>query len=106
MESTGRATAAYTPSPRWDLRTEYLNIGKTGRRPMGMAFGSPGSNLREILEPIDQTMQDLKFTEGYSSPTFQILGTYDFSLFHNGFTSVTSDNPLLTVDAATTGSSR
>ncbi len=101
-----RATAAYTPSTKWDLRTEYTNIDKTGRRPMGMAFGSPGNNLREILEPIDQTMQDLKFTDGYSSPTFQIIGSYDLSLFHNGFTSVTSDNPVLIADAATTGSSR
>jgi MtrB/PioB family decaheme-associated outer membrane protein len=101
-----KATASYTPSPKWDLRTELTGIGKSGARPMGMAFGSPGSNLREILEPIDQMMHDLKFTEGYASPRFQVLGTYDFSTFYNGFKSVTSDNPLITVDQATTGSSR
>jgi len=101
-----KATAAYTPSPKWDLRTEYTGIGKSGRRPMGMAMGSPGNNLREILEPIDQMMQDLKFTEGYATRRFQVFGTYDFSTFYNGFKSVTSDNPLLTADQATTGSSR
>jgi MtrB/PioB family decaheme-associated outer membrane protein len=101
-----KATASYTPSPKWDLRTEFTGIGKSGARPMGMAFGSPGNNLREILEPIDQMMHDLKFTEGYASPRFQVVGTYDFSTFYNGFKSVTSDNPLITVDQATTGSSR
>jgi len=106
MWNVVKGAAAYTPSTKWDLRTEYTNFQKTGRRPMGMAFGSPGSNLREILEPIDQTMQNLRFSEGYSNPKVQLLGTYDLSLFHNSFTSVTSDNPLLAVDAATTGSSR
>ena len=101
-----KAAASYTPSPKWDLRAEYTEIGKTGRRPMGMAMGGPGNNFREILEPIDQTMRDVKLTEGYSSPRFQVMGTYDFSLFRNSFTSVTSDNPLITVDQATTGSSR
>jgi len=101
-----KAAASYTPSPKWDLRTEFTSIEKSGSRPMGMAMGGPGNNLREILEPIDQTMQDLKFTEGYSSPRFQVVGTYDLSAFYNSFTSVTSDNPLLTVDQATAGSSR
>lgn len=101
-----KTAAAFTPSSKWDLRGEYTNIVKMGDRPMGMAFGSPGNNLREILEPIDQMMQSLRFTEGYSSPRFQVLGTYDLSTFSNLFTSVTSDNPLITVDQATTGSSR
>ena len=106
MWSTARAAGAYTPSPKWDLRAEYTNIGKTGRRPMGMAFGSPGNNLREIGEPIDQTMHDVKLTESYASPRFQIVGMYDLSLFRNRYTSATSDNPLIAVDQATTGSSR
>jgi MtrB/PioB family decaheme-associated outer membrane protein len=101
-----KGAASYTPSSKWDLRAEYTEIGKTGRRPMGMAMGGPGNNFREILEPIDQTMRDVKLTEGYSSQRFQVIGTYDLSLFRNSFTSVTSDNPLLTTDQATTGSSR
>ena len=101
-----KVAAAFTPSPHWDLRTEYTGIEKSGTRPMGMAMGSPGNNLREILEPIDQTMQDLKFTEAYSNQRFQVTGSYDYSAFINTFASVTSDNPLLTTDQATTGSSR
>jgi MtrB/PioB family decaheme-associated outer membrane protein len=106
MWSAIKTAGTFTPSPRWDLRTEYTLISKTGQRPMGMAFGSPGSNLREVLEPIDQTQHDLKFTEGFASSRFQVVGSYDLSLFRNGFSSVTSDNPLIAVDQATTGSSR
>jgi MtrB/PioB family decaheme-associated outer membrane protein len=101
-----KGAAAYTPSSRWDLRAEYTNIGKTGNRPMGMAFGSPGNNLREILEPIDQTMHDVKLTESYSTRRFQVVGMYDLSLFRNRFTSAISDNPLVVTDQATAGSSR
>ena len=101
-----KGAAAYTPSSKWDLRAEYTNIGKTGNRPMGMAFGSPGSNLREILEPIDQTMHDVKFTESYSTQRVQIVGMYDLSLFKNRLTSAVSDNPLVVTDQATAGSAR
>jgi MtrB/PioB family decaheme-associated outer membrane protein len=106
MWNATKAAASYTPSPKWDLRTEYTRIQKSGARPMGMAMGSPGNNLREILEPISQAMQDLRFTQAYSSQRVQVLGSYDISTFYNGFTSATSDNPLITVDQATTGSSR
>lgn len=101
-----RATATVTPSPKWDLKAEYQNIGKFGSRPMGMAFGSPGANFREILEPIDQTMKDIRLSEGYASRRFQMVAMYNFSAFHNNYRSVSADNPLLAVDNATTGSSR
>lgn len=104
--NTVKSTAVVTPSSKWDLKAEYQTIGKFGSRPMGMAFGSPGNNFREILEPIDQTMRDVRLSEGYSSPRFQMVAMYNFSAFHNNYTSVSADNPLLAVDQATTGSSR
>jgi MtrB/PioB family decaheme-associated outer membrane protein len=103
--NTIRTTATVTPSPKWDLKAEYQNIGKFGSRPMGMAMGSPGNNFREILEPIDQTMQDVRLSEGYASRRFQMVAMYNFSAFHNSFSSVTADNPLIAVDNATTGPS-
>ena len=101
-----KGAAAYTPSPKWDLRAEYMNIGKTGNRPMGMSFGSPGANLREILEPIDQTMHDVKLTEAYSTRRVQVVGMYNLSVFSNRFRSVVSDNPLVATDQATAGAAR
>ncbi|HEV8217336.1 MAG TPA: MtrB/PioB family outer membrane beta-barrel protein [Gemmatimonadaceae bacterium] len=101
-----KLATTYTPSPAWDFKIDYLNIAKTGERPMGMAFGSPGSNLREILEPIDQRTNDVKLSQAYTSDRLSWTALYNLSTFHNGFTSVTSDNPALAQDSPTAGSSR
>lgn len=101
-----KLSTTVTPDKTWDLKAEYTHIAKSGDRPMGMPFGGPSSNAREILEPIDQTMHDLKLTESWAHPGAQLLVTYDLSLFQQRLTSVTSDNPLLTADTPTGGSSR
>jgi MtrB/PioB family decaheme-associated outer membrane protein len=101
-----KSAATYTPTPNWDMRAEYTNISKQGDRPMGMAFGSPGNNLREILEPIDQSIHDIKLTQAFSTSRFQVVATYDLSLFANHLTSVTSDNPLVVTDQSTAGAAR
>lgn len=101
-----RVALGITPSPAWDFKAEYTRIGKRGDRPMGQPFGSPGGNANEILEPIDQTMHDLKLSQSYAQPRFQIAATYDLSLFRNTIKSVTSDNPLQITDTPTLGSSR
>lgn len=95
-----------TPSQAWDFKAEYTHIGRNGDRPMGQAFGSPGAGTSEILEPIDQTIHDLKITQSYAEDRFQLVGTYDLSVFQNNVKSVTADNPMLTTDTPTLGSSR
>src|SRR5437773_544647 len=45
---------AYSVSPNLDFAVEYSRIRKEGDKPMGMAFGSPGANFYEVLQPIDQ----------------------------------------------------
>jgi MtrB/PioB family decaheme-associated outer membrane protein len=95
-----------TPSRDWDFRAEYTRIGKTGNRPIGMAFGSPGNNTREILEPIDQTAQDIRVTQSYAHKLFQAAASYDFSFFDNSLRSVTSDNPQQITDTPAAGSAR
>ena len=101
-----KVSLAMTPGSNWDMKAEYTHIAKTGGRPMGMAFGGPSNNAREILEPIDQTVQGVRLTQSYAEPRFQLIGTYDLSAFTNHLSSVMSDNPLATADAATTGGSR
>jgi MtrB/PioB family decaheme-associated outer membrane protein len=95
-----------TPSSAWDFKAEYTRIGKRGERPMGQAFGGPGANASEILEPIDQTMHDLKLSQSYARSSFQVAATYDVSLFRNSIGSVSSDNPLQTTDTPTAGAAR
>ena len=95
-----------TPSSNWDFKTEYTHTDKNGSRPMGMAMGGSGTNARAILEPIDQTVHDVKVSQSYADSRFQVVAMYNLSVFHNAIESVTSDNPLLAAPTATTGSDR
>lgn len=96
----------FTPAPAWDLKVDYTRIGKSGQRPMGMAFGGSGNNAREIPEPIDQTMHDFRISQAFTGARFQLMVSYGYSVFNNAIPSVTSDNPNVTVDGLNTFSSR
>lgn len=97
---------AITPTQAWDSKVEYTWTGKNGDRPLGMAFGGPSNNAREILEPVHQQVQDLRLTQGFAQEQYQLLVSYSLSRFQNDYSSVTADNPMLTTDMTTTGSSR
>jgi MtrB/PioB family decaheme-associated outer membrane protein len=99
-------TLTLTPSPKWDFKVEYQHIDKNGDRPMGMAFGGSNNNAREINEPIDQSMNDLRLSQAYTQPHFQAMVSYAYSQFSNALQSVGSDNPLVTVDSLAAGTSR
>jgi MtrB/PioB family decaheme-associated outer membrane protein len=103
---TGRAAVRVTPTPDWDLRAEYNRIDKWGDRPIGMAFGSPGSNMREIMEPVDQVVHDVRLTQGYASAKYQVQLGYNLSVFDNEFEAVVADNPSVSLDTPAAGSSR
>jgi len=101
-----RVGLSVTPSESWSSKAEYTWIGKTGDRPLGVPFGSPGSNFREVLEPLDQTIHSLRLSQGYSRRRLQAVLSYDYSRFSNGMTSVTADNPLRTTDSPTLGAAQ
>jgi MtrB/PioB family decaheme-associated outer membrane protein len=90
---TARISFVVTPTPELELRAEYTRIKKDGERPFGMAFGSPGGNFYETLEPIDQTVHDLRLRATYATARWQIQGGYTFSAFENAFSSLSVDNP-------------
>src|SRR3972149_150322 len=46
-----------TPTPALELKTTYTRINKDGDRPMGVPFGF---NFIEVLEPIEQTIHDMR----------------------------------------------
>jgi MtrB/PioB family decaheme-associated outer membrane protein len=84
---------------------QYSRIEKRGDRPMGMPFGSPGNNHREILEPIEHTMQQLRVAPALRRGRYQVQAWYDYSSFENAIPAVVADNPLVATDQATAGSS-
>jgi MtrB/PioB family decaheme-associated outer membrane protein len=96
---TARFGFTLTPSPDWDLQLEYTWIHKDGDRPIGMAFGSPGGNFYEILQPIDQDVHDFRIRGTWSGSGWQLQAGYTLSVFHNGETAVVADNPCFRLSA-------
>ena len=103
---TARFGFTVTPTPEWDIGAEWTRIHKEGRRPFGVHFGTPGGNLIEAWEPIDHTIHDLRVSVGFSRPTWQLLGSYNFSLFSNDIDVLVVDNPLRSTDSPTLGPTR
>jgi MtrB/PioB family decaheme-associated outer membrane protein len=82
-----------SPTPDLELKAEYTRIRKDGDRPFGMAFGSPGSNHFEILEPIEQTIHDFRIKGTWARENWQLQFAYTLSVFQNDLDAVRADNP-------------
>ena len=81
------------PTEETDLVAEYTRIHKDGERPFGMAFGSPGGNAFEILQPIEQTIHDFRLRGTWATERWQLQAAYALSVFVNDLTFVRADNP-------------
>ncbi len=86
-----------TPTPWIDVTAEYTRIRKSGERPFGMTFGSPGNNFYEIMEPIDQVTHDFRLKAAFSRETWQLQIAYGLSVFRNSLDAVAADNPCFGV---------
>jgi MtrB/PioB family decaheme-associated outer membrane protein len=84
---------AYSVSPSLDFGAEYTRTRKDGDKPMGMAFGSPGANFYEVLQPIEQTVHDLRIRGAFADPRFQIQFGYGLSIFENDLSRIQASNP-------------
>ena len=83
----------YSVTPNLDLTAEYTRIRKEGDKPMGMAFGSPGNNFYEVLQPIEQTVHDFRLRLAFSDPLYQFQLQYGLSFFENDLSRIRADNP-------------
>jgi MtrB/PioB family decaheme-associated outer membrane protein len=90
---TGRLALDLAPTPSLDLRLQYTYIDKHGDKPLGMAFGSPGNDFMEVLEPVDQKIHEFRIRGSWVGEGWQLQGGYTLSVFENEHTSVTADNP-------------
>src|SRR4029453_7371759 len=84
---------SYAVSPNLDFTAEYHRIRKEGDRPMGMAFGSPGANFYEVLQPIEHTIHDFRLRGAFSDPRYQLQFSYGLSIFENDLSRLRADNP-------------
>lgn len=103
--NVARLNLRLDPSPEWGMRAQYTRTRKDGQRPMGMAFGSPGNNAREIPEPIGATIHDFSVSQEVAVSKLRVQARYNLSSFQNDFSSVIADNQLVTANTRTAGSS-
>ena len=82
-----------SPTDKTNFSAELTRIFKDGQRPFGMAFGSPGGNFLELVQPISQTIYEFKTRGSYITEKFQLQGGYTLSVFVNDFPWVRADNP-------------
>jgi len=90
---TGRLFFNISPTDNTNFSAELTRIFKDGQRPFGMAFGSPGGNFLELVQPISQTIYEFRTRGSYITQMFQLQGGYTLSVFVNDFPWVRADNP-------------
>jgi MtrB/PioB family decaheme-associated outer membrane protein len=95
-----KLSVGLTPSQQWDFKADFTRIGKSGNLPQSMTFRGSSGPAAEFLAPIDQTVSEMKLSESYAVRRYQLMATYDLSIFQNAIPSLTVDNPQVTVDAA------
>src|SRR4029450_1263908 len=71
----------------------------------GMAFGSPGNNFYEILDPSQTSPHDCRVQAVIARETCQLQFSYGFSAFRNDLDVVRADNPCFGLTAAVTAAS-
>lgn len=104
-----KASLALTPNKNLDFKAEYTHIGKKGGIPRSVSFSGSSGPQREYVSPIDQTINDVRLSQGYASgeraPTdvlsfiksYQANVSYGYSGFNNSIKSTMVDSPQLSV---------
>lgn len=92
-----------TPTTALDFKAEYTRIGKSGNRPLSLSYAGSSGPTIEYPDPIDQTVNDLRFSQSYSNKTLQLTGSYAYSMFQNAINGVNIASPLNDVDTPANG---
>lgn len=101
---TGRLRFTLTPTPDWDLFAQYQIIRKEGERPFSMVQGTAaGRNFLELLEPIQQTLHEVRLGATLAREWYQLQFGYTLSAFVNDLQSVTFENPCWQLAAGASG---
>jgi MtrB/PioB family decaheme-associated outer membrane protein len=110
-----KVSLGLTPTEKLNLKGEYLRVTSNGGIPRSLSYNASSGPTREFIAPIDQTMNDFRFSPGFASgvraennalsfiKSYQLMATYAHSQFHNAITSTMVDNPQLSVSSFTNG---
>ena len=104
-----KASLALTPNKNLDFKADYTHIAKKGGIPRSVSFSGSSGPQREYVSPIDQTINDVRLSQGYASgeraatdvlsfiKSYQANVSYGYSRFNNSIKSTMVDNPQLSV---------
>lgn len=95
-----KLSVGISPSQKWDFKADFTRIAKHGNIPGSMTYSGSSGPSSEFLSPIDQTVSDVKLSESYAEQRFQLMATYNLSVFQDMIQTVTVDNPQAVTDAA------
>jgi len=107
-----KVSLGMTPNEKLDFKTDFTRIGKSGGIPASMSFSGSSGPQREFVSPIDQTMNDFHVSQSYTwAPlaasaflrSWQVMGSYGYSRFHNGIKSTMVDNPQQALNTFSAG---
>jgi MtrB/PioB family decaheme-associated outer membrane protein len=92
----GRFNLRYTPNPGWTFTGTYWSNHNVGDRALGAVFASsPGSYIfTEQREPMNYQTHNIELGGEYAANNWSVGLKYNASLFHNGVSTLTWDNPL------------
>ena len=91
---------SYTPAPNWDIGVDFSRRYKHGDRPLGLSFGTPGSNAVEVAAPITDTIYEVDASAAFAGDGYQLQFNYLFSLYNNDIDALRVDNPCFGLPAA------
>jgi MtrB/PioB family decaheme-associated outer membrane protein len=110
-----KASLVLTPTENVDFKAEYLHIAKNGGIPRSISFSGSSGPQREYVSPIDQTINDARLSQGYTSgdrssssvlpfiKNYQVNAGYAYSRFDNAIRSTMVDNPQTGVNTLANG---
>lgn len=89
--STARLRAR--PAKGWQFEARGAIRNRSGMKPYGMEFGSPGTGPVENPEPIDQRTVDADFIANYQKKDLRVQASGGISVFDNAVSTLLVDNP-------------
>jgi MtrB/PioB family decaheme-associated outer membrane protein len=96
--STARLRAR--PARGWQFEARGGIRNRSGLKPYGMEFGSPGTGPVENPEPIDQRMVDADVIANYQRKDVRLQASGGVSVFDNAVSTLLVDNPRRVTDVS------
>ena len=110
-----KASLALTPNKYLDFKADFTHISKNGGLPRSISFSGSSGPQREYVSPIDQSINDARISQGYTSgdrspdgalsfiKSYQVNASYAYSRFDNAIRSTMVDNPQMSLSSFANG---